>query len=69
MPASVRARPGREAHTWGATYLMIAGGFGIRRSAWATRRVKPQESTSTATSGRSRAASAAVSATRRFTSP
>ena len=65
--AAVFARPGRDAQTWGATYF-TSGSFGSsRRRRWATRKVKPQESISTATSGRSRAASAAVSSARRTT--
>ncbi len=57
-----RARPGRDAQTWGPTYFTSGSCGSWRRRRWATRRVKPQESISTATSGFSRAARAAVSA-------
>ena len=55
------------AQTWGATYF-TSGSFGSSfRRRWATRRVKPQESIRTTTSGFSRAASATVSSTRAMT--
>jgi hypothetical protein len=65
--ARVLARPGREAQTWGPTYLTIGSLGSRRRSAWATRKVKPQESMSMATSGLSLSASSAVCRTRRTT--
>ena len=67
VAASVRARPGREAHTCGPTYFTSGMSGLCLRSRLATRRVKPQESISTATSGRSLVASAAVSSARRTT--
>ena len=62
--ASVFARPGRDAQTCGPTYLTSGSSGSSRRSRCATRRVNPQQSISTATSGFSRAASAAVSSAR-----